>query len=285
MLRAPNAYLAFAKISTAFHPPREPLPEMAPEAVVHPSARGAPERAGDAARVRRPGRGDRRAHDRLPGRARRRGRRGSATDCLLYPNVVVRERCVIGDRVILQPGVRRSARDGFGFALDIEGEGHGPRHYKVPAGRASWSSRTTSRSARTAASTARPSARPGSARGAKIDNLVQIAHNVEVGPLSNPRVAGGHRRVDEARDGRRRWGQVGRRRPRHHRRPRHDRGAVGRRRTTSRRAARRRLARDARRAVGEELGGLQPPHRDAPRAPRAPRSEVDAPAGREGEEG
>ena len=39
VLRAAPAYLAFAKISTAFHPPREPLPEVAPEAAIHPSAK------------------------------------------------------------------------------------------------------------------------------------------------------------------------------------------------------------------------------------------------------
>ena len=39
VLRVRNAYLAFAKISTLFHPPREPLPEVAPSAVIHPTAR------------------------------------------------------------------------------------------------------------------------------------------------------------------------------------------------------------------------------------------------------
>ena len=30
LLSVENAYLAFAKISTLFHPPREPMPEIAP---------------------------------------------------------------------------------------------------------------------------------------------------------------------------------------------------------------------------------------------------------------
>ena len=52
-------------------------------------------------------------------------------DCLLYPNVVVREQCVLGDRVIVQAGAIIGS-DGFGFAFDPEGEGRGPRHYKLP---------------------------------------------------------------------------------------------------------------------------------------------------------
>ncbi|HEY7514459.1 MAG TPA: LpxD N-terminal domain-containing protein, partial [Vicinamibacteria bacterium] len=39
VLRVRNAYLAFARISTLFHPPREALPEISPAAAVHPSAR------------------------------------------------------------------------------------------------------------------------------------------------------------------------------------------------------------------------------------------------------
>ena len=103
-------------------------------------------------------------------------------DCTLYANVVIRERCVIGDRVILQPGCVIGA-DGFGFALDLQGEGRGPRHYKVPQvgivvveddveiGANSCVDRATLGVTRIG-------------RGAKIDNLVLIAHNVEVGPLS-----------------------------------------------------------------------------------------------------
>ena len=52
-------------------------------------------------------------------------------DCILHPNVVVRERCIVGNRVILQPGAVMGS-DGFGFAFDMEGDGQGPRHFKVP---------------------------------------------------------------------------------------------------------------------------------------------------------
>ena len=181
VLRASPAYLAFAKISTAFHPPREPLPEIAPEAVIHPSARVDPSAqvmplasVGPRAEV-----GPRTIL--FPGVHLGEDVRIGA-DCLLYPNVVVRERCVVGDRVILQPGVVVGS-DGFGYALDLQGEGRGPRHYKVPqAGIV-----VIEDDVEIGASTCVDRATLGTTRvgrGAKIDNLVQIAHNVEVGPLS-----------------------------------------------------------------------------------------------------
>ena len=98
---------------------------------IHPTARGPPERPGDAARVRRPRRRDR-ARGQSSSRASHVGEDVAVgADCIVYHNVVIRERCVVGDRVILQPGCVIGS-DGFGFALDMEGDGHGPRHYKVP---------------------------------------------------------------------------------------------------------------------------------------------------------
>jgi UDP-3-O-[3-hydroxymyristoyl] glucosamine N-acyltransferase len=104
-------------------------------------------------------------------------------DCLLWPNVVVRERCVIGNRVILQPGCVIGS-DGFGFAFDPEGEGgSGPRHYKVPQiGNA-----IVEDDVELGANVCVDRGTLGSTvvgRGVKVDNLVQIAHNVQVGPLS-----------------------------------------------------------------------------------------------------
>jgi UDP-3-O-[3-hydroxymyristoyl] glucosamine N-acyltransferase len=103
-------------------------------------------------------------------------------DCIVYHNVVIRERCVVGDRVILQPGCVIGS-DGFGFALDLEGEGQGPRHYKVPqAGNV-----VVEDDVEIGANSCVDRATLGTTRigrGAKIDNLVQIAHNVVVGPLS-----------------------------------------------------------------------------------------------------
>jgi UDP-3-O-[3-hydroxymyristoyl] glucosamine N-acyltransferase len=103
-------------------------------------------------------------------------------DCLLHPNVVVRERCVLGNRVILQPGCVVGA-DGFGFALDLEGEGRGPRHYKIPQIGIAVIEDDVELGANTCVDRAALGAtRVG--RGAKVDDLVMIAHNVEVGPLS-----------------------------------------------------------------------------------------------------
>jgi UDP-3-O-[3-hydroxymyristoyl] glucosamine N-acyltransferase len=104
-------------------------------------------------------------------------------DCVLYANVVVREGCRVGHRVILQPGCVVGS-DGFGFAFDMQGEeGSGPRHLKVPqAGVA-----VVEDDVELGANTCVDRGTLGDTvvrRGAKVDNLVQIAHNVVVGPLS-----------------------------------------------------------------------------------------------------
>lgn len=181
VLRAPGAYLAFAKISTIFNPPAAPVAGVSPRAEVHPTASvdataevGPFVSVGAGAVV-----GPRtilRAGVQLGAGAR------VGADCLLHQNVVVREGCVLGDRVALQPGCVIGS-DGFGYALDLAGEGRGPRHFKVPQagivvveddveiGANACVDRATLGVTRVC-------------RGAKIDNLVQVAHNVVVGPLS-----------------------------------------------------------------------------------------------------
>ena len=181
ILAAENAYLAFAKVSTLFHPPREPLPEIAPSAVVHPTATVHPSAQVMPGACIGPGATVGPRTIVFPGaRIGQESRVGA--DCLVYHNAVIRERCVVGDRVILQPGCVLGS-DGFGYALDMKGEGHGPRHFKVPQagivvveddveiGANSCVDRATLGVTRIG-------------RGAKIDNLCQIAHNVEIGPLS-----------------------------------------------------------------------------------------------------
>lgn len=102
--------------------------------------------------------------------------------CVLWPGAVVRERCVLGDRVILQPNCVVGS-DGFGFAFDLDGDEHGPFHRKVPqAGIV-----RVEDDVEIGACTCIDRATLGETvigRGAKIDNLVQVAHNVKVGPLS-----------------------------------------------------------------------------------------------------
>ena len=103
-------------------------------------------------------------------------------DCILYPNVVVRERCVVGNRCILQPGAVLGG-DGFGFAFDMEGDGSGPRHFKVPQSGIAELEDDVELGANCTVDRA-TLGKTIVRRGAKIDNLVQLAHNVDIGPLS-----------------------------------------------------------------------------------------------------
>ena len=181
VIRAANPYLAFAKVSTLFNPPRPAAAGISPQAFVHPTA------AVDAtAEVMPfayvgPGAAVGARTTLHPGAHVGEGARVGA-DCVLYPNVSVRDACVVGDRVILQPGCVIGS-DGFGFAFDPQGEGKGPRHYKVPQ----IGNVVVEDDVEIGACTTVDRAALGSTvvgRGAKIDNLVQIAHNVRVGPLS-----------------------------------------------------------------------------------------------------
>ncbi len=93
--------------------------------------------------------------------------------CLVYPNVVIREEVEIGDRVILHAGAV-IGDDGFGFLT----KGHA--HEKMPQlGRVvieddvDIGANTCIDRATTGATVIR--------QGTRIDNLVQVAHNVRVG--------------------------------------------------------------------------------------------------------
>lgn len=99
---------------------------------------------------------------------------GSA--CVLHPNVVVREGCRIGDRVILHAGVVVGS-DGFGYA------GSGAQRVKIPQAGVVVIEDDVEIGANTTIDRA-TLGRTVIARGAKIDNLVQIAHNVVVGEFS-----------------------------------------------------------------------------------------------------
>jgi UDP-3-O-[3-hydroxymyristoyl] glucosamine N-acyltransferase len=93
--------------------------------------------------------------------------------CLVYPQVTIREGTQIGDRVILHSGVVLGA-DGFGYVMDSG------RRLKVPQiGRVMLED-----DVEIGANTTVDRARFGETRigrGVKIDNLVQIAHNVKIG--------------------------------------------------------------------------------------------------------
>jgi UDP-3-O-[3-hydroxymyristoyl] glucosamine N-acyltransferase len=95
-------------------------------------------------------------------------------DCLLYPQVVVRERLSIGARVVIHPGAVLGA-DGFGFAPD------GGGYHKIPQiGIVVIEDDVEIGANTTIDRAALGETRLG--RGCKIDNLVMIAHNVQIGP-------------------------------------------------------------------------------------------------------
>lgn len=94
-------------------------------------------------------------------------------DCVLHPNVVVRDGCRIGNRVVLHAGVVIGS-DGFGYAGEGEGRVKIPQvgivelDDDIEIGANSTVDRATL-------------GRTFIGRGVKIDNLVQIAHNVSIG--------------------------------------------------------------------------------------------------------
>ena len=96
--------------------------------------------------------------------------------CLIYPNVTIRERTQIGARVIIHSGAVIGA-DGFGFEL-VEG-----RYKKIPQVGIVQIDDDVEIGANTTIDRAR-FGRTWLQEGVKIDNLVQIAHNVVIGKHS-----------------------------------------------------------------------------------------------------
>ncbi|MBI5274463.1 MAG: UDP-3-O-(3-hydroxymyristoyl)glucosamine N-acyltransferase, partial [Chlamydiales bacterium] len=95
-------------------------------------------------------------------------------NCVIYPQVVIREGCEVHHRVVLQPGAIIGSC-GFGYLTNEKGE-----HIKlnqigivIIEDDCEIGSNTTIDRARFKATRIR--------KGTKIDNLVQIAHNVEIG--------------------------------------------------------------------------------------------------------
>ncbi len=115
-------------------------------------------------------------------------------DVLLYPRVVVREGVRIGNRVIVHSGAVLGA-DGFGYAFD------GRAHRKIPQ----VGGLRIEDDVEIGANTAIDRATLGDTvvrRGTKIDNLVQIGHNCDVGEdvilVSQVGIAGSSRVGDRA---------------------------------------------------------------------------------------
>jgi UDP-3-O-[3-hydroxymyristoyl] glucosamine N-acyltransferase len=95
-------------------------------------------------------------------------------DCELFPNVVVRERITLGNRVVIHAGSILGT-DGFGYRWD------GKQHVKIPQ----IGSIIIEDDVEIGSAVCIDRAKFGVTRvgrGTKIDNLVQIAHNVTIGP-------------------------------------------------------------------------------------------------------
>ncbi|MFN7951929.1 MAG: UDP-3-O-(3-hydroxymyristoyl)glucosamine N-acyltransferase [bacterium] len=173
VLVTPNVYLALAKALELFHPRPRPAPGVHATAVVAGSAWiHASASIGPGATI-----GER-------------TRIGAGTvvsagvhlgdDCtvgenaLIHPGVVVREGVTVGNRVVLQPGCVIGG-DGFGFAPTRDGWVKIPQVGTV----------VLEDDVEVGANTTIDRATLGETRiqrGAKLDNLIQIAHNVVVGP-------------------------------------------------------------------------------------------------------
>jgi UDP-3-O-[3-hydroxymyristoyl] glucosamine N-acyltransferase len=96
------------------------------------------------------------------------------SDCQVFPSVVIRERITIGNRVIIHAGAVLGT-DGFGYRWD------GKQHAKVPHIGTVIVEDDAEIGSCVCIDRAKFSAtRIG--RGTKIDNLVQIGHNAQIGP-------------------------------------------------------------------------------------------------------
>lgn len=180
LLVCDHPYAAFAKAAAIFHPPTEYMPGVDPlarveaGAEVDPSAHveafafvGAGAKVGARAALRAGS---------YVGAGARVGA-GSA----LHPGAHVGERCEVGARCILHAGAVVGA-DGYGFAFDPEGDGDGPMHRKIPQAGIARLEDDVELGANTCVDRA-TFGETVVGRGTKVDNLVQIAHNVRTGPL------------------------------------------------------------------------------------------------------
>ena len=96
-------------------------------------------------------------------------------DCRIYPNVTIRERCRLGDRVIIHSGAVIGS-DGYGYEPDPTGQ----HHLKLPQLGIVQIDDDVEIGACTTVDRAR-FGRTWIQRQVKIDNLVQVAHNVTIG--------------------------------------------------------------------------------------------------------
>lgn len=174
LIRVDNVYTAVSRLLRAFDTPRfsDQWPRSG-HAVIAPDAELADKvRVGDFAIVEsgvRIGEGSVIAHQCYIGENVEIGR-----NCLIYPGVRILRGCRIGNDCILHPNVVIGS-DGFGFAPDAGGQ-----YEKVPQlGNVVLEDRVE-----VGANTTIDRATMGSTiirEGVKLDNLIQVGHNVEIG--------------------------------------------------------------------------------------------------------
>jgi UDP-3-O-[3-hydroxymyristoyl] glucosamine N-acyltransferase len=172
LLVVKDPYVAFAKAQAFFHPRPASSGEKSPLAFVHPTAVIGENVTlypftyiGKEARI---------GKDSILFSHVSIGENVSVGEqCILYPGARIYDTCVLGNRVILHAGVVVGS-DGFGYAWD------GKEHLKIPqTGRV-----VIDDDVEIGANTTLDRGALGDTvigKDAKIDNLVQIAHNVKVG--------------------------------------------------------------------------------------------------------
>jgi UDP-3-O-[3-hydroxymyristoyl] glucosamine N-acyltransferase len=173
LLRSTNPYLDFARALALFYQPPSYVPGIHPTAIIHPSAKiGAHAHIAAYAVIdSHVELGDNAVL--LPHVVLYRGAK-IGNDFFAHSHATVREYCRIGNRVVLQNGVVIGA-DGFGFAKDQDG-----RWQKIVQSGPT----VLEDDVEVQANACIDRASVGEthiARGAKIDNLVQVGHGSRVG--------------------------------------------------------------------------------------------------------
>ncbi|MGD8719201.1 MAG: UDP-3-O-(3-hydroxymyristoyl)glucosamine N-acyltransferase [Candidatus Zixiibacteriota bacterium] len=172
LIRVPHPYPAFARVITMFAPAPEVPTGVSELAHIHEDAQiGEGAGVGPFAVVRE------------GAKVGARTTIGSGTyvgsgavvgeDCLLYPGVTLREYVRVGDRCIIHSGTVVGS-DGFGFATE------GTVHHKIPQ----IGTVVVEDDVEIGANCAIDRATMGETRigrGSKLDNLIQVAHNVKIG--------------------------------------------------------------------------------------------------------
>jgi len=172
-IRVKNPKLAFARLAAALHPPKKRAPEIHQSAIIAASAKigkdvfigafacvGENSVVGDDSQIR--------AGAKIGDNVQ------IGANCTIHPNVFIEDNSIVGDRVILHAGVVVGA-DGFGYVRDGE-----QGYVKFPQ----IGTVIIEDEVEIGANTCIDRGALGETRigaGTKIDNLVQIAHNVRIG--------------------------------------------------------------------------------------------------------